>query len=112
VGCRYDDVKTACVTRLVYALRNDTVERATWAKLCEIIYGNFKGDPERVADVLSLVWRIANKDDDTPAIPTSNDTSSVRPFFAHLRTSANFNCSDSPRTSTVPRVGTRFRPQW
>jgi len=77
-GCRYDDIREACVTQLLSALRNDTTGKKTWAKVCDVVDAHFKGDLEHVADTLSLLWRTANKVDDTAT--TFDGTPSVRVF--------------------------------
>ncbi|KAF9645603.1 hypothetical protein BDM02DRAFT_3189560 [Thelephora ganbajun] len=82
---RYDDIKMACVTQLVSALRNDTAEKATWMKFCEVIDCHFKGDLHHVTDTLSLLWRTVNKDDDITT--TSNSTSP----FMHINSPASRN---------------------
>ncbi|KAF9778321.1 hypothetical protein BJ322DRAFT_1092680 [Thelephora terrestris] len=69
---RYDDVKMECVTQLVSALRNDTAEKATWAKFCEIIDNRYKEDLGCVQGTLSLLWRIINQSTDTSTTTTSN----------------------------------------
>ena len=80
MDCRYDDVKMACIPLLVSALRNDTAERETWTRLCEIIENHFKGELQHVTDTLSSLWETANRDDDGTVATTSNGTPSVRLF--------------------------------
>ena len=73
---RYDEIREACVARLVSALQNDTAEKTTWAKVCEVTDGHFRGDIKHVTEALSLLWKTLNQDGD--AIPPSNPGPPVR----------------------------------
>lgn len=77
-SCRYDDIRRACVTQLLSALRDNNAGKTTWAKVCDVVDAHFKGDLEHVADTLSLLWRTANQVDDTAT--TSDGTPSVHVF--------------------------------
>lgn len=82
-----------CVPQLVSALRNDTPEKTTWTRLCDIIESHFKGDLRHVTDTLSLLWKTVNQDDDPTTTATSGSTSSVRLFlacFTGVRINAEF----------------------
>ena len=79
MGLRYDDIREACVTQLLSALRNDTAEKTTWMKVCDVVDAHFKGELEHVADTLSLLWRTANQADG--ATTTLDSTPSVRLFL-------------------------------
>jgi hypothetical protein len=70
-----------CVPQLVSALRNDTPEKTTWTRLCEIIESHFKGDLRHVTDTLSLLWKTVNQDDDPITTTASGGTSSVCLFL-------------------------------
>ena len=70
-GRRYDDTRKACVTQLLHALRNDTAEKTTWTKVCDVIDAHFNGDLEHVADTLSLLWQTVGKIDDATTAPDS-----------------------------------------
>ena len=109
-GRRYDDIRMACVTQLVPALRNDTGDKTAWVKVCEIIDAHFKGDIRHVTDTLSLLWRTANQDDEITA--TSDRIPAVRSLPLHPSVMANPDLLDSLHPSTTPGVGTPSRPQW
>jgi hypothetical protein len=70
-----------CVTQLVSALRNDTAEKATWTKFCEIIDNRFKEDLGCVQGTLSLLWRTINQSSDTSTTTISDSPPPVCPFF-------------------------------
>jgi len=78
-GCRYDDIRKACVVQLLSALRNDNEGKTTWVKVCEVVDTHFKGDLEHVADTLLLLWRTVNQVDGTAT--TFDGTPSVRLFL-------------------------------
>ncbi|KAF9778322.1 hypothetical protein BJ322DRAFT_493551 [Thelephora terrestris] len=59
---RYEDIQMVCAPLLASALRNDTPEQTTWARLCEIIERHFKGELQHVTDTLSLLWKTSNQD--------------------------------------------------
>jgi len=70
---RYDDIRMACIPHLVSALRNDTAEKTTWMRMCEIIENHFKGDLRHATDTLSLLLKTVSQDDGpTTTTPPSN----------------------------------------
>ena len=75
-GCRYEDIKMACISHLVSALQNDTAEKTTWTRLCEIIESHFKGDLQHVTDTLSLLWETISNDDERKTATSSSDAHS------------------------------------
>jgi len=81
-SCRYDDIRAACVTRLVYALQNDTAEKTTWTRVCEIIDGHFKGEIEHATGALSSLWETLSQDGHVVTPP--NVESPVRLFPTYL----------------------------
>jgi len=81
-GCRYDDIRAVCGTRLVYALQNDTAEKTTWTRVCEIIDGHFKGDIEHATEALSSLWDALSQDGYVATPPDVKPP--VRPFPTYL----------------------------
>lgn len=112
-GDRYDDIKMACIPHLVSALRNDTAEKTTWTRLCEIIESHFKGDLEHVTDTLSLLWKSVSQNNVPAKATGSRDTHSVSVFLVHFRVELNSECWDRPSLylPAVLRVGVPFRRQ-
>lgn len=87
----------ACVTQLVSALRNDTPEKATWTKLCEIIDGRFKEDLGFAKETIALLWKTINQSNETSTTMTPNNPPPVCLFF---RVEANSDLPDSLRPLT------------
>ena len=83
-GCRYDDIRKACFTQLLSALRDDNAGKTTWARVCDVVDAHFKGDLEHVADTLLLLWRTVNQVDGTAT--TFDGTPSVRVFPSQIPT--------------------------
>lgn len=113
IGCRYDDIKMACIPHLVSALRSDTAERTTWMRLCEVIEGHFKGDLQHVTDTLSLLWKTVSQDDEPAMTTTSSGARSVSIFLVRSSFEVNPELWSRPslHTSTTPRVLLSFSPQ-
>jgi len=68
----------------VSALQNDTTEKTTRTRVCEIIDGHFKGDIEHVTVTLSSLWDTLNQD--CYVVTPPDVKSSVRPFPTHRPT--------------------------
>ena len=93
-GHRYDEIRVACVTRLVSALQNDTAEKTTWTKVCEITDGHFRGDIKHVTEALSLLWKTLNQDGDATLPPNAGHP--VRLFPTHIAVSDRSLSSGQP----------------
>ena len=108
-GYRYDDVGKACVIQLLSVLRNDTAEKTTWMKVCDVVDAHFKGDLDHVADTLSLLWQTANEVCNTST--TSDSRPSVHLFPIHLDVDADSDSSDRLSISIAPQAVTPSRPR-
>jgi hypothetical protein len=100
LGCRYDDIKIACIPHLVSALRNDTAEKTTWTKLCEIIESYFKGDLQHATDTLSLLWKAASQDGHPMRTMESSCTHPVSLFPVRLSVEVKSEILDRPPLHT------------
>lgn len=100
----------ACIPHLVSALRNDTAEKTTWTRLCEIIESHFKGDLQHVTDTLSSLWRTVNGEGDPTTAAKSSDLPSVSTSLVYLSAEVNSELWDRLllHASTTPRVVLTF----
>ena len=79
---RHDEVRSLYTDQLAYAWMEDSTTETTRASVDEKVDIFAEGDLGYAKEILSALWEIANKDDDTKA--PANTLSTVSPFLFSL----------------------------
>ena len=105
--CRHDEIRSLYADQLAYAWMEDSTTETTRASVDEKVDSFAEGDLGYAKEIISALWEIANKDDDTKA--PANTPSTVSPFefslLADVMRSAHFTHLMPPgRAGHEPRT--------